>query len=108
MSMPRIVIPCALMESSKPQIFSRGLWRLAITIERRVSSLPTFHHRSDSLSAANAKRGQSEMSVLILHRMQERSEYSRAAGSDRMPQRDGAAPHVYLFRIQLEFGQYRE
>src|SRR6185369_3293409 len=64
-------------------------------------------HR-DALPSADAERRKAERHVALLHRVQQRHEDARAAGTDRMTERDRAAVDVDLGGFDAELGEYAE
>src|SRR3972149_5804932 len=108
MSIPRMVTPKVLIESKTPQIFSRGLCRLRITMDLFRRNLLTVHHRSNTLAASNAKGGKAQFAAVIFHRMKQGHQDTSAAGPNRMPQGNRTPSNVDLLRTQLQLIQHRE
>src|SRR5450631_730656 len=67
-----------------------------------VFALSALDTHSNSHSTADAERGKPLLGVPFLHLVEQRGQYARAGGADRMADGDGAAIDVDLGRIPAE------
>src|SRR5437016_1366340 len=72
-----------------------------------AASAPLDDQR-DPLPAADAERGDTEPRVTVLHGVEERHQHARAARTDGMAERDGAAVHVHAILRDAELAQHAE
>src|SRR5580704_1897275 len=65
------------------------------------SRLP-FHAHGDTHAAADTERGETLLRVALLHLVEQRYQYARTGGADRMPNGDGAAIDVDLLGVPAQ------
>src|SRR5688572_188506 len=70
--------------------------------------LSSFDRQSYSIAAAEAERGDAAFEIPLLQGIDQRGQDARAAGADRVAERDGAAIDVHSGRVDPELLDHRE
>src|SRR5664279_2977753 len=98
-SKPAVAATCAMPEPINPQP-STPTFLISIIASLRLQIL---HDHGNALPAADAGGREPIARLSPSQFIEQRDQQARTAGAQRMPQRNGAAVHVGLRRIEAEF-----